>query len=286
MKIALAASLQGAPEEPAANAIVSALLTLLTEMYPGHEVRPFWRASGYVGDAYAQVWRDINAWGADLAVHIHLDAGDSGARGFSVLFCHDTILAAEIYEALLSLRKDHGVKDRGMVPRCDVAVLNRANQPATLIECGFYTSPEDMAIAPYVWASYISIGLEAYIGRTRGIWPAEDKEDEGMNLELLRDSGGNPVKDDDGLFVFGVAARKPQTLMAYARSAADVAAKLYFVPTTGPVIVKDWPLGGWNNGDGKGNHGTYYALANFADLPEQFFLEIHVPTTELYGGVF
>lgn len=110
------------------------------------------------------------------------------------------------------------------------------------------------------------------------------EEEEGMNLELLKDSGGNPVKDDNGLFVFGVAARRIQTLMAYARSATDIKAKLYFVPTTGAVIVKDWPLGGWNSRSG--NHGIYYALGNFAELPEQFFLEIHVPTTELYGGVF
>lgn len=290
MKLAIISSLQGFPEEyddDAVNteSICHALVSLLEGMYPSHEINLLDRADyPGMGDAYNQSWKDANAWGADLVCHVHQDAGAEGARGFSVLFCHDMKLAAEIYEALLSLRKDYGIPDRGMSPRCGVAVLGNAQQPAVLVEAGFYTSPEDEAIGPGPWASAIALGIEGYVGRTWGIWPAEDKEEEGMNLELIKDSGGNPIQDERGLFVFGVAARKSQTLMAYAVSKENIAARFYFVPVTGAVIIKDWSLGGWGNGGG--NHGTYYALANFADIPNEFFLEVHVPTTALYGGVF
>lgn len=121
------------------------------EMYPG------------MGDCYNRVWRDINAWGAHYAVHIHQDAGPPGSRGFTVIYNHSRAFAAVMDAALKEVLTHYGVPARKPTYRTNIAVLNNAKMPAVLVECGFYTSPADEAVGTEPYARAIALGIRRFV---------------------------------------------------------------------------------------------------------------------------
>ncbi len=244
-------------------------------------------AKVFVGETYADSDGAKYAveWNPDYALSLHLDAGGAPAETALGLYQEDRSFnyCKKLLDAYC---RNMGYESRGMMKRTPgidgVAVLRipeAANIPAALLELD--TQDKNPEIAFPEWRDKCARALASALTEIFGI--ITEGEDEGMNFELIKDSGGNPIKDQDGLFVFGVAARKSQTMMAYAVEEKATKVKLYFVPPSGNIITKDWMLGGWE----PGNHGTYYALVNFTDVPAQeFFLELHCGTTKLYGGVF
>lgn len=184
MKIAIASSLQGPPEETSpgdpldTQRLGEAVARRLADLYPHVEIDLLNREDfPGQGDAYLAVRRRIVQWGADIAVHIHQDASRSGGRGWSVLYCREEALslAKEITAAMRNVPSPF----RGIFRRCDVAVL-KAPPVSVLVEAGFYTSPEDEAIGVDGWANPIVRGIMNYLAHKCSIFPKPREEDEEM----------------------------------------------------------------------------------------------------------
>ena len=96
--------------------------------------------------------REANAWGADIYVSIHLNAG--GGHGIetlhSVVGGKSTVLAQDIQTAVLAACP--GYTDRGLKTQLSsdgvhdrVCVIRESAMPAALVECGFVDSADDMS---------------------------------------------------------------------------------------------------------------------------------------------
>ena len=94
---------------------------------------------------------EANAWGADVFISIHLNAG--GGHGVetyrSVAGGKSTTLATDIQQAVQSTTgmPAHGepVKTKiGDGGRDWICVIRETNMPACLVECGFIDNPQDM----------------------------------------------------------------------------------------------------------------------------------------------
>ena len=82
-----------------------------------------------------------NEWCADYFVSIHCNSNGPSAYGVEVLYKTEKgkALAAPIQEMLLEATGD---RDRGLVCRENLHVLNATNMPACLAEVGFISHPD------------------------------------------------------------------------------------------------------------------------------------------------
>lgn len=211
MKIAIACSLQGPPEEPIAHAVGKKLANKLRAACPGHNVELYERADyPGAGDCYKTLARDIEYWlsGGGFAVHIHADASQNKqAYGYSILYGKesDLKLAQYLQSHLSKLARSGYTRDRGLYKRTDVAVLRRRNV-AVLVEVGFYTNPQERARLESedyseLLASLLADGIIAY---ARSISPEEKGEQEKMKLVVPLSQGvdGKPMRDPLGWYVY------------------------------------------------------------------------------------
>lgn len=201
MKIAVAASLQGYPEEydsdtEDATRIANRAANMLRKFYPTDQIEVFDRTDyPNAGDAYMKVKDDINKWGANIAVHVHQDAGAPGARGFTVIYKNSIDYAVIMNEAMKKVLKPLGVPAHSITPSDGIAVLKIAI-PVVLVECGFYTSPYDEAIGTEPYAQSVALGVSNYLIQVMKHYPiGEEKEDDVMIyvLEKKIQQGGQYV---------------------------------------------------------------------------------------------
>lgn len=209
MKIAICASLQGAPEEFSPSTpmdcyrLAGAVYNRIADMYPQVEFDLFNRDDfPGQGDAYIALRNAYMAWGAEIAVHIHQDAGGGvGARGWHIIYYHgESIgLCNELLYAISKLPSP--MRYGGIVQRGNVAVLKKP-LVSVLVEAGFYTSQEDEAIGIDAWADAIVRGIGNYLQHHWGLTPVEKGEDEMSTYapERCNDQNGKKVyKFDDAL---------------------------------------------------------------------------------------
>ncbi len=186
MKIAIASSLQGWPEETSPDTpldttrLARYVAENLQRQFPQVEVGLYDREKfPGQGDAYLELRDAICRWGADAAVHIHQDAGAPGARGWHILYYHDEALplATRLVAAMSSIPSP--ARLGGLQRRSDVAVLKRP--PASvLVEAGFYTSPEDEALGVQGWGDPIVRGIANYLIQHCHVAEKEGEEEEDM----------------------------------------------------------------------------------------------------------
>jgi len=203
MKVAICASLQGVPEEFSPSTPVDCyrlagrVYNLLAEHYPSVEFDLFNRDDfPGAGDAFSALIRAYMAWGAEVAVHIHQDAGGgAGARGWHVIYYNNasTTLVNELLATIAALPSP--MRYGGAVCRDNVAAVKRP-AVSVLVEAGFYTSAEDEAIGLDAWGEAIARGVGNYLERHRGISPGEEKENEMAIYHPERQ------KDQDGKAVY------------------------------------------------------------------------------------
>lgn len=82
-----------------------------------------------------------NLWTADYFVSVHLNSNGSTATGIETLYKTDKgkAIAKPIQNAMIEATGD---RDRGLVYRDDLYVLNGTKMPAVLVETGFISNPE------------------------------------------------------------------------------------------------------------------------------------------------
>ncbi len=112
---------------------------------------------------------DANSWGADYFVSLHANASDiTEASGSEAYVFRRGGEAEALAESILSsLSLITGLPDRGAFARPTLYVLRRTQMPATLIELGFITNPEDaalMANEPWLFAEGVADGILSYLG--------------------------------------------------------------------------------------------------------------------------
>jgi len=110
---------------------------------------------------------EANRWGADLFISLHANAStDPSATGMEGLVFRRGGVAESLAEDILRNTSEiTGIPDRGVVARPGLYVLRRTGMPATLIELGFITNPEDaelMAYSPQLFAEGIARGVEDF----------------------------------------------------------------------------------------------------------------------------
>lgn len=113
-----------------------------------HEVSAFWsRSREEKFESKAAEFAQIAARAAacDRLVSIHDDSGPSAAQGISVLYLSNAgaKMAAAVYKHLEPLTP---WRDRGLIHRTDLAVLNQTNPPAILVETDFNSNPAAHAL--------------------------------------------------------------------------------------------------------------------------------------------
>ena len=85
-------------------------------------------------------WQMANAFGADLFISIHANAG--GGTGCETIFKSD--ISKPIAQTINdTYAETMGLRNRGIKPRTDLAVLNNTKMPAILIELAFVDAPVD-----------------------------------------------------------------------------------------------------------------------------------------------
>lgn len=94
---------------------------------------------GNVGSLTA-ISNSANAWGADLVVSIHFNAG--GGNGFEALvYGKNTKALGEMFEKyVLAI----GQNSRGVKYRPDLGILKLTNMPCVLVECAFVDNWDDI----------------------------------------------------------------------------------------------------------------------------------------------
>ena len=112
-----------------------------------------------------------NNYGADAFLSIHVNASDiTTATGSEAYVYSRNSSAFELSEDILEgLTDATGYPDRGVFVRPSLYVLRKTNMPATLIELGFITNPEEAAFMndnPGLYARGIYNGLLDYYGLT------------------------------------------------------------------------------------------------------------------------
>ncbi|MCX8014015.1 MAG: N-acetylmuramoyl-L-alanine amidase, partial [Rectinema sp.] len=199
MKVAIASSLQGKPEESSPETpldcyrLSAYIAEKIQALFPQVDVE-LWNRNDFPGkgDAYIEMREAIAAWGANVAVHIHQDAGGApGARGWHVIYYHQE--AIPLVNSLLWSMRSIPSPERygGAVKRTDVAAVKKP-KISVLIEAGFYTSVEDEAIGVMGWGNPIVNGIARYLIDQWSIKPAErevDKRVVDFVVQELREKG-------------------------------------------------------------------------------------------------
>ena len=113
---------------------------------------------------------DANSWGADYFISLHTNASESPSATGSEAFVYKRGSVAEVLaeNILTQLNYATGLRNRGVFARPGLYVLRKTKRPATLVELGFITNPNDaelMAYSPQLFASGITNGVLAYFGR-------------------------------------------------------------------------------------------------------------------------
>ena len=114
--------------------------------------------------------RDANRWGADAFVSLHTNAATNPAASGSeaLIYSLESSVARELSEDILGeLTAITGLRNRGIVERPGLYVLKETNMPATIIEMGFISNPDDaelMAYSPELFARGIYRGIVDYYG--------------------------------------------------------------------------------------------------------------------------
>ena len=88
-----------------------------------------------------------NAWGADYFISIHLNASEYSSANGSEAFVYALGGVAEDFarNILDGLTEATGFRDLGVFSRPSLYVLRRTSMPATLVEVGFISNPEEAA---------------------------------------------------------------------------------------------------------------------------------------------
>jgi len=112
---------------------------------------------------------DANSWGADYFISIHTNAADSpSASGSEAFVYRANSPAANLAEDILAwLRYKTAIRTRGVFVRPTLYVLRYTTMPATLVELGFITNPEEaylMSSRPDLFADGIYRGILQYFG--------------------------------------------------------------------------------------------------------------------------
>jgi len=108
-----------------------------------------------------------NSWPANAFVAIHCNASDAEEpHGVEVLYYPGSKrgkkLAKEIEEAVkITMGSSRGLKERP-----DLYVLHRTRMPAVLVECGFMTNPQDLAI---LTSEYQALALAILSGISKAL---------------------------------------------------------------------------------------------------------------------
>ena len=90
-----------------------------------------------------------NGQGADLFVSIHCNASLENNAALGVYTCayREESAGWELAETLYrAMQEAAGAPAFGMEPRPDLAVLRTSAMPAALVECGFMSTPEELAL--------------------------------------------------------------------------------------------------------------------------------------------
>lgn len=87
--------------------------------------------------------QDANNWGADYFFSFHRNSAGATARGCETLVYSNTGIVKELASELNDTMKEVGFKNRGTKVRKELAVLNKTNMPALLLEVGFISNKAD-----------------------------------------------------------------------------------------------------------------------------------------------
>ncbi len=126
----------------------------------GHQVLLTRPGRGFV--SLSDRIRTANAAGADALVSIHCNAAHgSEVGGSETLYYPGSVqgerLARELQWWLVHMG---GLRDRGLKPRGDLAVLRNTKMPAVLVELAFISNPvEERLLAHPGWLSGVARGL-------------------------------------------------------------------------------------------------------------------------------
>lgn len=108
------------------------------------------------------------AAGADALVAIHCNAAHSPEAGGSETLYYPGSVQGEYLARELQWRLVHtvGLRDRGVKPRGDLAVLKRTKMPAALVELAFISNPvEEALLADPQWLAAIAAELAKGVAR-------------------------------------------------------------------------------------------------------------------------
>ncbi len=120
-----------------------------------------------VAESLAARVNAANEWGANAFISIHANASDIvSAQGSEAYVYSRDSSAFELAEDIVEdLSEATGYPDRGVFVRPSLYVLRRTAMPATLVELGFITNPEEaasMANNPLIYATGIYNGIKEY----------------------------------------------------------------------------------------------------------------------------
>ena len=111
---------------------------------------------------------DANSWGANYFISLHANASTatsaSGIEGY--VYALDTPAADLSEDIVENLSEATGLRDRGVFARPSLYVLRRTTMPATLIELGYITNPNDARLMnenPALFARGIYNGILEFL---------------------------------------------------------------------------------------------------------------------------
>lgn len=117
----------------------------------------------------AQRANEANQWGADYFISLHVNSSvNSTASGIEGYVYSNYSPAYAFSEDILNfLSQSTALENRGVFIRPTLYVLRKTQMPATLIEMGFISNPEDAALlsnSPELFAQGIYNGILFYFG--------------------------------------------------------------------------------------------------------------------------
>ena len=112
---------------------------------------------------------EANAWGADYFISLHTNASSSPNAGGTEAYVFSIPSAASrlANDIVDGVTEYTGLRDRGVFTRSGLYVLRKTQMPATLVELGFISNPEEAALMrdrPDLFARGIYEGILEYTG--------------------------------------------------------------------------------------------------------------------------